>query len=382
MEKKRFLKDNGFLTIVTALLMAMGVFSFFASDMRYYEKEMRTLVRKPLARKADLESGAYVLQYEEYLRDQSPLRTPMNLGNTQLRRLLGDRYIDDIYLCRRGKYMSDIKLPDVEQVKREIWEIRLMKTKEKNVTVMLIPDAASVQRHLLPDGANPAPQEFMMEHVKRLLGERIFYVDAYEALAGHCQARIYYDTDPALTSLGGYYVSAAYLENAGIPPRGVEAYRHGQVTDAFYGAYAHAGGFKKADPEKIYVFRPKNFAKDVLLKDTSGKVLRTSIYDTKALEGNNKRKVFLGDVPPVVKIETSAQNTRRLLILKDDAADVMIPFLIPYYHEIVVADTLRMTESPEALADRYKAFDVLFVFDGNRFFSGSALKGKDYAPKE
>ena len=78
MEKKRFLKDNGFLTIVTALLMAMGVFSFFASDMRYYEKEMRTLVRKPLARKADLESGAYVLQYEEYLRDQSPLRTPMN----------------------------------------------------------------------------------------------------------------------------------------------------------------------------------------------------------------------------------------------------------------------------------------------------------------
>ena len=65
----------------------------------------------------------------------------------------------------------------------------------------------------------------------------------------------------------------------------------------------------------------------------------------------------------------------RLLVIKDSFANCFVPFLAPYYREIVVVDPRYYSGTITDLMDTYRITDVLFLYSGNTFFTDNSISG-------
>ena len=74
-------------------------------------------------------------------------------------------------------------------------------------------------------------------------------------------------------------------------------------------------------------------------------------------------------------IRTTADTTERLLLVKDSYANCLIPFLIPYYREIVVVDPEYYEGNLDEIMDEKKISSVLFLYNGNTFVQDDKLNG-------
>lgn len=65
----------------------------------------------------------------------------------------------------------------------------------------------------------------------------------------------------------------------------------------------------------------------------------------------------------------------RLLLVKDSYANSFVPFLTPYFREIVLVDPRYYSGTIEDIMDTYRITDVMFLYSGNTFFRDNNLKG-------
>ena len=79
------------------------------------------------------------------------------------------------------------------------------------------------------------------------------------------------------------------------------------------------------------------------------------------------------DTGTATTTDTTADSTDRLLLVKDSFADCMIPFLIPYYREIIVVDADYYQKHVSDLLDKNKITSVLFLYDCNNFVQDDKL---------
>ena len=110
------------------------------------------------------------------------------------------------------------------------------------------------------------------------------------------------------------------------------------VTDSFNGVLASKSGVNLDEEEQIDIYVPASGDDDVVVNYVDEAKKRTSLYDSSKLETRDKYAVFLGGNSSVVDIKTVSTSTKRLLVVKDSFADCFIPFLTPYYREIVAVD--------------------------------------------
>ena len=100
-----------------------------------------------------------------------------------------------------------------------------------------------------------------------------------------------------------------------------------------------------------------------------------TLYDTSKLKGKDKYALFLGGNYPILDIKTTADSTDRLLIIKDSYANSLIPFLIPYYREIVVVDPRYYYDDIEKVMKKDNITSVLFLYNGNTFVKDNSISG-------
>ena len=72
-------------------------------------------------------------------------------------------------------------------------------------------------------------------------------------------------------------------------------------------------------------------------------------------------------------IRTESANDRRLLLIKDSYANCFVPFLTPYYREIVMVDPRYYYGDIEELIGEKQISDVLFLYNANTFFGDNSL---------
>ena len=101
----------------------------------------------------------------------------------------------------------------------------------------------------------------------------------------------------------------------------------------------------------------------------------TSLYDSSKLETRDQYGVFLGGNSSVIDIKTVSPEKKRLLVIKDSFANCFIPFLAPYYREIVVVDPRYYSGTIGDIMDAYRITDALVLYSGNTFFTDNHLSG-------
>ena len=68
------------------------------------------------------------------------------------------------------------------------------------------------------------------------------------------------------------------------------------------------------------------------------------------------------------------EGGRRLLVLKDSYANCFLPFLAPYYREIVVVDPRYYYDDLAMLVETEEITDVLYLYNANTFFQDTSLR--------
>lgn len=363
--------------IFIILLFLVMIINVIVPDQEESELENRALEQRPRFNLTTILSGDFMEQWEEYLSDQFAGRDTWRSLKVSLDRLGGARKENDIYIGKDGRLMEDIEVPDDGRLEANLTAIRdFAETYEDiPVTMMLVPDAACILNDSLPAFARVEDQRQMFSMAERKLGDTVNWVDTVSILNNHKSEKLYYKTDHHWTTQAAFYVFQDAAETLGIEGDVSDDFVSYTVTDSFNGVLAASSGVGLDEMEQIDIYAPTGGDDDVVVNYVDEGRKTTSLYDSSKLETRDKYGVFLGGNTSVVDIRTVSTSQKRLLVVKDSFADCFIPFLAPYYREIVVVDPRYYSGTMQDIMDSYRITDALILYSGNTFFTDNNISG-------
>ena len=236
---------------------------------------------------------------------------------------------------------------------------------------MIIPNAAYVLKDKLPKGAPVRDQSEDMKQIREELSGTVNCIDVTRTLKKHQDEQIYYKTDHHWTSKGACLAFEDAAESLGItdPVTNYDIYT---VTTDFSGTLASRSGYHSGK-DSIQVYAPKDGKTEYLVTDSDNKEQRATVYDRDALKEKDKYQVFVGGNHALVDITTANDTKNRLLVFKDSYANCFVPFLIPYYNEIVMVDPRYYYGNVDQLISSKGITDVLFLYNMDTFLTDNSI---------
>lgn len=376
--RKRKRRYESLIGILFILVLLIGmIVNFVLPDKPSSEDEGRELASMPKITLASVLTGDFTEEWENYLSDQFVGRSFLRGLKVGAERLGGSRMENGVYIGKDGQLLEDIAVPDDNRLSVNIKAVKDFADAYEDVpvTVMLIPDAASVMSGSLPALATVEDQRQMFSMAERGLGDSVTWVDTYSVLNRYLSEKLYYKTDPRWTTQGAFYVFQNVAQNLGISGDVSDDYVSYTVTDSFNGELASRSGVGLKERESIDIYVPTSGDDDVIVNYVDDGEKATSLYDSSKLETRDKYDVFLGGDTSVIDIRTVSTSEKRLLVVKDSFANCFIPFLAPYYREIVVVDPVYYGGTMKDIMDAYRITDVLVLYSGNTFFTDNNISG-------
>jgi hypothetical protein len=377
--KKRNRKkaDVMFSLVFVVILVVIMVLNLLAPNKEVSADENRRLAGRPRFSADSLLSGEYMEKYEKYLSDQFGGREVLRNARVVLNRLGGSKEENGVLIGKNGQLMEKLVVPDQEVLGNNLDAIVDFAEKNQKMPVymILVPDAANVLNKDLPLLYTAADQKRMIAQVKRELDSHVTWIDVESVLNKHTDDTIYYKTDKHWTSAGAYYVFQAAAELMDISKGVSGKFATYPITTTFNGDLAAKSGCEKHVKEVIEIYIPLEGDTDVIVNYVDEQRKSTSLYDSSKLEGSNQYEVFLGGDSSVIDIKTVSESTRRLLVVKDSFANSFLPFLTPYFREIVVVDPQYYGGTIDEIMDTYRITDTLILYSGNTFFQDNNISG-------
>ena len=373
--RRRFESLLGKIFILSLFLVL--IVNLILPDKEQSEEENRMLETLPAPGLTSILNGDFMEQWESYMSDQFVGRNLWRGLKVGLDRLGGSRMENGVYIGRDGQLLEDIAAPDQELFSENINAVKSLADTYSDIrtTVMLIPDAACILSDSLPAFATVEDQRQMFSMVERGLGDSVNWVDAYSILNRHKTEKLYYKTDHHWTTQGAFYVFREAAASLGIEGDVSDDYVSYTVTDSFNGVLASKSGVGLNEKEQIDIYVPTEGDDDVVVNYVDEGKKRTSLYDSSKLETRDKYGVFFGGNTSVMDIRTVSTSRKRLLVVKDSFADCFIPFLTPYYREIVVVDPRYYSGTMEDIMETYRITDILVLYSGNTFMTDNNISG-------
>ena len=355
----------GIIFILTLFLFL--IINVIVPDREKSVQENRMLATKPKFRLSSLISGDYDEKFEAYMDDQFVGRDMWRKLKVTVDRIGGSRLENGVYIGTNGQLLEQIEVAAIKSFSESQSKIP--------VRMMLVPDAANVLNHSLPSLAKPEDQTQMFSMVRKDLGDSVEWIDVSTELNKHKTEKIYYKTDHHWTTLGAFYAFQAAAPSLGIEGDLSGKYVSYAVSDSFNGMLASKSGVNLGEKEQIDIYVPTEEDTDLIVDYVDEGKRSTSLYDSSKLKEKDQYTVFLGGNSSLLDIRTVSTSTKRLLLVKDSFANSFIPFLTPYYREIVVVDPRYYSGTINDLMDSYRISEVLFLYSGNTFFKDNNISG-------
>ena len=365
----------GIIFILTLFLFL--IINVIVPDREKSVQENRMLATKPKFRLSSLISGDYDEKFEAYMDDQFVGRDMWRKLKVTVDRIGGSRLENGVYIGTNGQLLEQIEVADENHLAANIKAIKSFSESQSKIPVrmMLVPDAANVLNHSLPSLAKPEDQTQMFSMVRKDLGDSVEWIDVSTELNKHKTEKIYYKTDHHWTTLGAFYAFQAAAPSLGIEGDLSGKYVSYAVSDSFNGMLASKSGVSLGEKEQIDIYVPTEEDTDLIIDYVDEGKRSTSLYDSSKLKEKDQYTVFLGGNSSLLDIRTVSTSTKRLLLVKDSFANSFIPFLTPYYREIVVVDPRYYSGTINDLMDSYRISEVLFLYSGNTFFKDNNISG-------
>lgn len=376
-DRQRKVQEQLVGIIFILILFLFLIINIIVPNKEKSVKENRMLATKPKFRLSSLISGDYDEKFEAYMDDQFVGRDMWRKLKVTVDRICGSRLENGVYIGRNGQLLEQIEVADENHLAANIKAIKSFSESQKKIPVrmMLVPDAANVLNHSLPALAKPEDQTQMFSMVRKDLGDSVEWIDVSTELNKHKTEKIYYKTDHHWTTLGAFYAFQAAAPSLGIEGDLSGKYVSHAVSNSFNGMLASKSGVNLGEKEQIDIYVPTEEDTDLIIDYVDEGKRSTSLYDSSKLKEKDQYTVFLGGNSSLLDIRTVSTSTKRLLLVKDSFANSFIPFLTPYYREIVVVDPRYYSGTINDLMDSYRISEVLFLYSGNTFFKDNNISG-------
>lgn len=376
-DRQRKVQEQLVGIIFILILFLFLIINIIVPNKEKSVQENRMLATKPKFRLSSLISGDYDEKFEAYMDDQFVGRDMWRKLKVTVDRICGSRLENGVYIGRNGQLLEQIEVADENHLAANIKAIKSFSESQKKIPVrmMLVPDAANVLNHSLPALAKPEDQTQMFSMVRKDLGDSVEWIDVSTELNKHKTEKIYYKTDHHWTTLGAFYAFQAAAPSLGIEGDLSGKYVSHAVSNSFNGMLASKSGVNLGEKEQIDIYVPTEEDTDLIIDYVDEGKRSTSLYDSSKLKEKDQYTVFLGGNSSLLDIRTVSTSTKRLLLVKDSFANSFIPFLTPYYREIVVVDQRYYSGTINDLMDSYRISEVLFLYSGNTFFKDNNISG-------
>ena len=376
-DRQRKVQEQLVGIIFILILFLFLIINIIVPNKEKSVQENRMLATKPKFRLSSLISGDYDEKFEAYMDDQFVGRDIWRKLKVTVDRICGSRLENGVYIGRNGQLLEQIEVADENHLAANIKAIKSFSESQKKIPVrmMLVPDAANVLNHSLPALAKPEDQTQMFSMVRKDLGDSVEWIDVSTELNKHKTEKIYYKTDHHWTTLGALYAFQAAAPSLGIEGDLSGKYVSHAVSNSFNGMLASKSGVNLGEKEQIDIYVPTEEDTDLIIDYVDEGKRSTSLYDSSKLKEKDQYTVFLGGNSSLLDIRTVSTSTKRLLLVKDSFANSFIPFLTPYYREIVVVDPRYYSGTINDLMDSYRISEVLFLYSGNTFFKDNNISG-------
>ncbi len=371
-------KRNGRIGIMVAVvflavLAVITAGNLLHRDREYSENENRTLAQMPTLTAASLESGDFMQSMEDYVSDQFIFRDQWISLSVLENMALGIRESNGVYIGKKNYLFEISDEPNQTAIDNNLAAIRELAAshEEINTVMALVPNSIYILDQLTPTNAPVRDQSADIAYAAESVGSAVSFVNLIEPLSEHKEEYIYYKTDHHWTTLGARYAFEAMCQALQIEDPATE-YDVYPVTHSFSGTLASTSGWHfGSDTIDIYVPRDIDSTSLVTYVDNGEKT--ASVYQSAALDTKNKYEVFLGGNYARIDINRPTESHRNLLIFKDSYANCLIPFLLPYYQNIIIIDARYSYDNVTSLINENSITDILILYNVNTFLTDTSL---------
>ena len=363
------------------IVLFLGLANLFAGTKKVSETENRELAQKPELSVKSVLSGDYAKEYQKYFNDQFVFRDSWIKIKTSFDRCLGNVEENGVYIGRDHYLFQKFEKPDSNTMKSVMKAVETLKKEYKDIPQfsMIVPSSGSVLKEKLPTLALQADENAYLDQIDQEMKEMgIQTIDVRNTFKSHKKEKLYYQTDHHWTTYGAYLAFQQFAETAGLDVNAV-TYEKLTVTDRFQGTLSAKSGFETGLKEEVDVYVPKKNANTTqeqvasIVEYTDEQKKTGSFYNTAKLDQRNAYEVFFGGNHGLMKIKTPTAENRRLLVLKDSYANCFLPFLAPYYREIVVVDPRYYYGDLKGLMETEEINEILYLYSTATFVSDTSL---------
>lgn len=360
--------------IFILFLNAFFLIGIIQHDTSFSENENRVLSKIPKLTIDNLSSGRFSKKFEKYCVDQFPFRENLVALKAKTDLLIGKKEQNDVFIASDGYLIETFTEPNNEAMYQKLLAINKFTKKYPHInhTVMIVPNASDIYYDKLPKNAPVLNQKFFIDRFYNDLEPSTTKINLYDALKNYTENPVFYKTDHHWTSDGAYQ---AFLKFSAVLKLKTNSdyYEKHLVSDSFLGTLSSKVGYYDGSPDEIFVYLPKTANDEVVVSYIEEKTKSPSLYDTSKLEIKNKYELFLKGNHPLVKIKTTAKNTKTLLVIKDSYANCFVPFLTPFFSNIVILDPRYYFEDIYELVEMENVTDILYLYNANTFFNDTFL---------
>lgn len=351
-----------------------GSVSFFAKDQPFSERENRPLVQAPSFSWSRLVAGDFSKDVEEYIKDQFIGRDYWVGLKARAERLLLKQENNGIFFGKDGYLLEPFHFSR-EQLEKNLQYIHDFVDRANHITtyVMLAPTSVEFYSEKLPKFVATDSQLQAIRDMQSSLPPSISNIDIYDSLYSKKDQNIYFHTDHHWTMLGAYYAYYRAGETLGYVPYEIENFKREMVSDNFYGTYFSKANFSSIKADQIEIFQPveMNVSYEVYFPDEDQ--VMNSLYAWNYLSTRDQYSVFLNGNHRLVKIKSSVENGRKLVVLKDSYAHAILPFLANHFAEIHVIDLRYYRTSVYDYLEENELEEVLFLYNIANFTTDTNL---------
>lgn len=357
-----------FIGVFFIPLMLMAVMTLVQSPSAFSINENRPLAQMPAVSLENIQTGSVQEGFSLFLSDQIPFRDFWIKTNTFLKRLSGRTEINGVYLGKDDYYFQKFT-NDSYSYSRMVSVFRMIdyfaQKHEVPTTVILVPSPATVLSEKLPAYAPYYDADVVFDTAEQLLSCPVIDLrSTFETVGDNTQ--LFYRTDHHWTSQGALL---AYRQYCSARKYRSKEFILEQISDGFYGTlYSKTlDSIAKSDAVYAAVQLPKAVItyEDGTISDTP--------YCQEKLTQKDQYTYFFGGNYGMVNIQTQAQNTEKLLVIKDSFANSFVPFLFDDFSEIIMLDLRYYGGSVEELIAQNGITQVLFLYEISNLLTDTGI---------
>ena len=305
--------------------------------------------------------GGFGEKAETALRENLPLSDTLKGWKTTLLMMGGVQEIDGIYFTGEG-LIENLTVEDEAQGEANLCALENY-CRTRAVCMALLPSTCAISSQLLPEAALLFDQESWLQNAaSRLSALCPQVINGYPLLVEHSGSRLFYRTDTRPTQLTGYLLHQALGSALDYYPYAKENFTNTPLRYDCTGDLYARWSYDKVRPDVVTALLPLEDSRGYHVMRTAADGTVTLTNTLYPLEETNGMDCILGGSAARITVTADGSAPRSLLILGDENALCVIPYLALHYSSITYVDVTQCNEEMLAAASGAEYDHTLLLY--------------------